>query len=99
QSGARAWAPAFGGTRRPAGLSLPDGVRQTTGRLRDLLSQLLLAALALVRLVPCVPIAFGVGIACYFAADREPQVWATLPLAVGAMAVGFAAPPTHVAFS
>ena len=98
QGGARAWAPAFGGTRRPAGLSLPDGVRQTTGRLRDLLSQWLLAELAPGRLVPWVPIAFGVGIACYFAADREPQVWATLPLAIGAIAVAFAARRRPFAF-
>ena len=98
QGGARAWAPTLGGTRRPAGLSLPDGVRQTTGQLRDLLSQWSLAELAPGRLVPWVPIAFGVGITCYFAAHREPQVWATLPLAIGAMAVAFAARRRPFAF-
>ena len=91
QSGATAWAPAFDGTRRPAGLSLPDGVAGTAGHLRGLLWQWLLAELAPGRLMPWVPIAFGAGIACYFAADREPHVWAILPLAIGAVAVAFVA--------
>ena len=46
QGGAKAWAPAFDGTWRPAGLSLPDGVAATAGRLRGLLLQWLLAELA-----------------------------------------------------
>jgi competence protein ComEC len=41
------------------------------------------------RLIPWVPIAFGAGIACYFAADREPHVWAVVPLAIGGMAFAF----------
>ena len=61
------------------------------GRLRGLLSQWLLAEVAPGRLIPWVPIAFGAGIACYFAADREPHVWAVLPLAIGAVAVAFVA--------
>ncbi|MGA9454159.1 MAG: hypothetical protein WBV43_01615, partial [Pseudolabrys sp.] len=44
-----------------------------------------------VRLIPWVPIAFGAGIACYFAADREPHVWAVLSVAIGAVAVAFVA--------
>jgi hypothetical protein len=42
-------------------------------------------------LIPWVPIAFGAGIACYFAADREPHVWAVLSVAIGAVAVAFVA--------
>jgi competence protein ComEC len=53
------------------------------GSLRGLLSQWLLAELAPGRLMPWVPVAFGAGIASYFAADREPNVWAVLPLATG----------------
>ena len=56
-----------------------------------LLLQWLLAELAPVRLIPWVPIAFGAGIACYFAADREPHVWAVLSVAIGAVAVAFVA--------
>ena len=41
--------------------------------------------------MPWVPIAFGAGIACYFAADREPHLWAVLSLTIGAVAVAFAA--------
>ena len=98
QGGAKAWAPAFDGTRRPAGLSLPDGVAGTAGRLRGLLSQWLLAELAPVRLIPWVPIAFGAGIACYFAADREPHVWAVLSVAIGAVAVALWRAGVHSVF-
>jgi len=98
QGGVRTWAPAFDGTRRPTGLSLPEGVAGTAGWLRGLLSQWLLAELAPGRLVPWVPIAFGAGIACYFAADREPHVWAVLPLAIGALAVAFVARRRPIGF-
>ena len=33
------------------------------------------------RLLPWVPVAFGAGIAGYFAADREPVVWVVVPVA------------------
>ncbi|GAB1716098.1 MAG: competence protein ComEC [Nitrobacter sp.] len=33
------------------------------------------------RLLPWVPVAFGVGIAVYFAADHEPMVWVVVPTA------------------
>jgi competence protein ComEC len=71
-------------------LSLPEGVAGTAGRLHRFLSEWLLAEVAVGRLVPWVPIAFGAGIACYFAADREPQMWAALVLAIGALVVAFA---------
>lgn len=89
--GARAWAPTFDGARRPAGLAVPDGVAGTAGRLRGLLSGWLLAELAPGRLSPWVPVAFGTGIASYFAADREPAAWAVLPLATAAAAIAFLA--------
>lgn len=79
-------------------LSLPEGVAGTAGWLRGLLSQWLLAELAPGRLVPWVPIAFGAGIACYFAADREPHVWAVLPLAISALAVAFVARRRPIGF-
>jgi len=34
-------------------------------------------------------VVFGIGIASYFAADREPAVWAVLPLAAAAVAIAF----------
>lgn len=84
------------GSRRDLGA----GVRRhpPAGRLRGLVSQWLLAELAPGRLMPWVPIAFGVGIACYFAADREPHLWTILPLAIGAVAVAVGARRRPVGF-
>lgn len=89
KAGARAWAPAIDGTRPPAGLLLPEGIAGAAGRLRDLLSQWLSAEAAPGRLMPWVPVAFGVGVTAYFAADHEPAAWAVLPLAIGSIAMAF----------
>ncbi|HET7911421.1 MAG TPA: ComEC/Rec2 family competence protein [Pseudolabrys sp.] len=70
---------------------MPDGVFGTVGRLRGLLSQWLLAEVTPGRLIPWVPVAFGAGIAGYFSVDREPAIWAVLPLAIGSFAVAFVA--------
>lgn len=98
KSGVRTWAPTADGARWPAGLSLPDGVAGTAGRLRGLLSGWLSAELAPGRLSPWVPVAFGTGIASYFAADREPAIWAVLPMAAAAAALAFLARRRAVAF-
>lgn len=50
------------------------------------------------RLVPWLPVAFGLGIAFYFSADREPQWWAGLSLAVAASLSAFALRARPVAF-
>jgi competence protein ComEC len=55
------------------------------------LSGWLSAELAPGRLSPWVPVAFGSGIASYFAADREPAAWVVLPLATAAAAIAFLA--------
>jgi competence protein ComEC len=34
------------------------------------------------RLMPWLPVAFGLGVAVYFAAEREPELWATICLAM-----------------
>ena len=41
------------------------------------------------RLLPWVPIAFGIGIALYFSADREPVAWVAAVLAVVLFGVAF----------
>jgi competence protein ComEC len=41
------------------------------------------------RLLPWVPVAFGVGIACYFTADREPVAWVTAVAASGLCLAAF----------
>ena len=76
---------------RPGRRRLTERGGQRVCRCRTALLKWLLAELAPGRLMPWVPIAFGAGIACYFAADREPHMWAILPLAIGAVAVAFVA--------
>jgi hypothetical protein len=83
--GARAWAPDVGG--RPAGLLLPEGIADAAGWLRGLVAQWAAAEVAPGRLIPWLPVAFGLGIVGYFTADREPAWWATSMLALAGIAV------------
>ena len=50
------------------------------------------------RLVPWLPIAFGLGIAFYFSAEREPAWWAGLSLMLVACACALALRARPVAF-
>ena len=50
------------------------------------------------RLLPWLPIAFGLGIALYFAADREPLWWAAVSLAVTCACVALLARRRPIAF-
>lgn len=62
QAGAKTWdAP-----RRRADVSIPDG----DGRLHETISAWAVAEVAPGRLMPWLPVAFGLGIAVYFTADR-----------------------------
>ncbi|MGA9035972.1 MAG: ComEC/Rec2 family competence protein [Pseudolabrys sp.] len=83
--GARAWAPDVGG--RPAGLLLPEGIADAAGWLRGLVAQWAAAEVAPGRLIPWLPVAFGLGIVGYFTADREPAWWATSMMALAGIAV------------
>ena len=76
---------------RPAGLLLPDGVANAAGWLRGLVSQWAAAEVAPGRLLPWLPVAFGLGIVAYFTADREPTWWATSTLTLIGFAVTFLA--------
>ena len=62
----------------------PEIVEPLTAQLRGYAA----AELVPGRLLPWLPVAFGLGIAIYFTAEREPAWWATLTLT--AMCVGFA---------
>src|SRR5215831_4557904 len=84
RAGAKVWAPNAAG--RPAGLLLPDDLADAAWRLRGLVSQWAAAEVAPGRLMPWLPVAFGLGIAGYFTADREPSWWATSMVAVAAAA-------------
>src|SRR5262249_45458231 len=57
--------------------------------LRGLVSQWAAAEVAPGRLMPWLPVAFGLGIAGYFAADREPAAWAAGLAAVGTTVAAF----------
>jgi competence protein ComEC len=50
------------------------------------------------RLLPWLPVAFGLGIAIYFTAEREPIWWAALALAGACAAIAFLARRRPVAF-
>jgi competence protein ComEC len=82
----RPWvAPWVAAGRRPA-LAWPDGLsdfaRQVVERVRSWIA----AEVGPGRLVPWLAIAFGCGIAIYFALDREPAPWAVGLLLAAAVA-------------
>ena len=66
---AKAWAAPADAARRRAGVA-PELFGAATGRARQLLWQWAIAEVAPGRLLPWLPVAFGLGIALYFAVDR-----------------------------
>jgi competence protein ComEC len=80
-SRAKAWAADLDAARRRAGLIAPDWLAGHTSHLRELLSQWAQVELAPGRLLPWLAVAFGLGIALYFSAEREPAWWAASALA------------------
>jgi competence protein ComEC len=87
---ARAIASELGAARRHAGALFPGAAAWTedfVGHFKALLAQ----EVAPGRLIPWLPIGFGTGIVLYFAADREPSLWAVSAAALAAIAVAIAA--------
>jgi competence protein ComEC len=74
--------------------ALPDFGGAVTKRLHDWI----VADTGPGRLLPWLPIAFGLGIAVYFTADREPAWWAGLGLALACCAIAFAVRHRPVTF-
>jgi len=72
RSRAKAWAAEIDAARRRAGLRLPDWLSVPADRLGRLLAQWVAAEVAPGRLLPWLPVAYGLGIAGYFTAEREP---------------------------
>lgn len=70
---------------RPLGVAWPSG-ESTLGRAREILSRWFATDVAAGRLMPWLPVCFGLGIVLYFTADREPSLWAASGLA-GVLAV------------
>src|SRR5664279_5100442 len=77
--------------RRRAGTMLPAELADYASWLGRLVSQWALAEVAPGRLVPWLPVAFGLGIVAYFTADREPAWWAASALALAGVIVTFLA--------
>ncbi|HWK93805.1 MAG TPA: ComEC/Rec2 family competence protein [Pseudolabrys sp.] len=65
-----------------------DAFSEKTGKV---LASWAAAEVAPGRLLPWLPVAFGCGIAAYFAADREPAWWAASSLPAAMLAIAFAA--------
>jgi competence protein ComEC len=82
---ARTLAAEIDAARRRAGTSFP-GLAARSDRYAEILRQLLSLEVAPGRLVPWLPVGFGIGVVLYFAADREPAVWAASALAVAGIA-------------
>jgi competence protein ComEC len=89
RAGAKAWAPEIDAGQRPAGLLLPDGLANASDWLRGLVSQWATAEAAPGRLMPWLPVAFGLGIVGYFSADQEPASSAVLILAIACSVAAF----------
>jgi competence protein ComEC len=90
QTRAETWPP---GSARPRGRMLarpaqfPDAVRSVA----EPIGRWVAAEAGPSRLMPWMPVAFGLGIAIYFAAEREPQAWAAAGLAIVCCAVAYLA--------
>ena len=91
RSRARAWAAELDAARRRAGIALPAPLAGLSAQGRRLLAQWAASETAPGRLLPWLPVAFGLGIAGYFTAEREPAWWAAAGLAVATVAIAFAA--------
>ena len=92
------WAPGIDATRPPAGLLLPEGLAGAANQLRGLLSRWILSEVAPGRLMPWLPLAFGLGIVAYFTADREPAWWAAAIFCFGGIAIAIGARRRPIGF-
>src|SRR4029079_7259692 len=94
--------PDFGRAAAPRRLSrplfgaglFPDFARAAAERLRNWA----IADTGPGRLLPWLPVAFGLGIALYFTADREPAWWAGSGLAAFCCVIAFIARRRPIAF-
>jgi competence protein ComEC len=91
RSRAKAWAAELDAARRRAGLLLPDWISVPADRLGRLLAQWVATEVAPGRLLPWLPVAYGLGIVGYFTAQREPAWWASLLALLAASAIAFLA--------
>jgi competence protein ComEC len=86
--------PGTAGIAAPWLRPLPGLAGPMAARLREWAA----AEVAPGRLMPWLPVGFGLGIVAYFAADREPVWWAAATLAVIAMTVAYRLRASPVGF-
>lgn len=95
---AKAWAAQIDAARRRAGLVLPSPLAERAAWLRGRFAEWALLEVSPGRLLPWLPVCFGLGIALYFTADREPALWAAVAAATLAIVVAVAARRRAVGF-
>lgn len=84
----RALAAELDVARQRAGSAFP-GAAARAERLHETLKGLLALEAGPGRMVPWLPVGFGVGIIFYFSADREPALWAAVAAAVAGITSAF----------
>ena len=84
--------------RRRRGLAWPDSLADSGRAAAERIRQWAIADAGPGRLLPWLPVAFGLGIAIYFTAEREPAWWAGAGLASLGAALAYAARRRPVAF-
>src|ERR1043165_1947539 len=82
---------------RPRGVAWPSPT-QAFGGAREALERWFATDTAAGRLLPWLPVCFGIGIVIYFTAEHEPTLWAGLGLTGVLLAVTYAARTRPVAF-
>jgi competence protein ComEC len=76
----------------------PTAVGRTGAQLAAVLRNWIVAEIAPGRLMPWLAVAFGLGIAIYFTAEREPAIWAGAVLTSGCIAGALLARHRPIAF-
>lgn len=97
QGRAGAW-PGSNGTTRGLRWAWPDSLRNSTGSAAGQITQWAAAEVEPGRLMPWLPVAFGLGVALYFTAEREPAWWAVAALALTSTIGAYIARRRPVAF-
>jgi competence protein ComEC len=78
--------PEWGRIARRRAAAWPEGFSDFSRTARERIAAWAKAEVAPGRLMPWLPVTFGVGVAIYFTAEREPACWAAVLLAVASTA-------------
>jgi len=98
RKGARAGTWPLGGRTRDGSSGWPDALSPLLQGAGARMGSWIAHDTAPGRLIPWLPIAFGFGVVLYFAADREPFLWAGVALTAAAILLCIAARARPIAF-